>query len=886
MKQYKFKFSVIIPIYNVEDYLDETINSVINQSIGFKENIQIILINDGSTDNSEAICLKYSEKYPDNIIYKKQKNSGVSIARNEGIRLAEGKFVTLLDSDDLWDKNAFKEVYKQHKKHLNINIFSCKMVFFEANRGNHPLNYKYKYNKIINILEEYKYPQLSSSSVFIRNEVIKKYTYNKEIKYSEDTKLINEILLEEQKMMLLKKPIYYYRKRNAGNSAIQTTTKDKKWYFDTPDKVYNYLFSLSKKKFGRVIPYIQYTIMYDLQWRLKTKLKQGILTKEETKKYKNQLQQLLKEIDDKIILEQRNLSLIYKIYIMKLKSQKKHAKNMEIFEGELLYKKQCILDLVRKPGLTINVINLTKNKIDIAGTLPIPLWEKEIKIIYYINGKEKEITPISDKKLYSLDDEIINNTSFRLKEKIDIKHRNFIEFKLKYKDQVVCLLPTFTRMGRLSNKNHLHYHKGKWMMYYKKRKIIVEKYSIFKSFIEETKYFLQLVKNMRFKQLLYRYSAKLVSVFYKKKIWLISDRTGVANDNGMHFFKYVVKQQNKNICPYFVLNKASKDYNEMKKYGKVVNYNSFYYKILFLLANKIISSQADNWVISAFGKNEKFYRDMYRFDFVFLQHGITRNNQTAWLNYKNKNIRMLVTASEREYDSFLEENYGYTKNEIKLTGFPRYDHLEDESKKIIALMPTWRQNLAGIVNTVQGTREYNPEFKNSTYYHFMNDIMNHPKLLCEMEKQGYTGIFVIHPSHMKNSVDFKSNKYFKVIDGYADYQKIFKEASLLISDYSSVTFDFAYLKKPIIYIPFDKKTFFENHIYDEGYFLETRDGFGPTATTVKDAVDEIIVYIKKECKMENKYVQRVKNFYKYIDQKNCKRVYAEILKIDKIDVGY
>ena len=75
-----YKISTIIPIYNVEKYLDETIKSIINQTIGFK-NIQMILVNDGSPDNSEEICLKYKEKYPNNIIYVKKENGG---EKNEG----------------------------------------------------------------------------------------------------------------------------------------------------------------------------------------------------------------------------------------------------------------------------------------------------------------------------------------------------------------------------------------------------------------------------------------------------------------------------------------------------------------------------------------------------------------------------------------------------------------------------------------------------------------------------------------------------------------------------------------------------------------------------------------------------------------------------------
>ena len=91
--KYKYNFSVIVPIYNLELFLDEALSSIVNQSIGFKENIELILINDGSSDNSEKICRKYLELYPDNVIYKSQENKGVSTARNVGLSLANGKYI-------------------------------------------------------------------------------------------------------------------------------------------------------------------------------------------------------------------------------------------------------------------------------------------------------------------------------------------------------------------------------------------------------------------------------------------------------------------------------------------------------------------------------------------------------------------------------------------------------------------------------------------------------------------------------------------------------------------------------------------------------------------------------------------------------------------------
>lgn len=154
MSKIKFKFSVIIPVYNVESYVEKTINSIINQTIGFEKNIQIVLINDGSSDNSEEICLKYKKRYPNNIVYHKQKNSGVSVARNKGLELADGEIINFLDSDDYWSLDSFHIVYEQSIKHPNISLFSCKMVYVDAMTGNHPLNYKYVEDKIIDILTD------------------------------------------------------------------------------------------------------------------------------------------------------------------------------------------------------------------------------------------------------------------------------------------------------------------------------------------------------------------------------------------------------------------------------------------------------------------------------------------------------------------------------------------------------------------------------------------------------------------------------------------------------------------------------------------------------------------------------------------------------------
>lgn len=139
-----FSISVIISIYNLERYLEEAILSVINQTIGFKNNVQLILVNDGSMDRSESICLKYADKYPDNIVYIKKNNGGVSSSRNIGIENASGELICFLDGDDKFESHAFEHVWKFYLQNKNeVDVISCRTRFFEAREDFHVLDFKF-----------------------------------------------------------------------------------------------------------------------------------------------------------------------------------------------------------------------------------------------------------------------------------------------------------------------------------------------------------------------------------------------------------------------------------------------------------------------------------------------------------------------------------------------------------------------------------------------------------------------------------------------------------------------------------------------------------------------------------------------------------------------
>ncbi|MDO4834707.1 MAG: CDP-glycerol glycerophosphotransferase family protein, partial [Bacillota bacterium] len=387
-----------------------------------------------------------------------------------------------------------------------------------------------------------------------------------------------------------------------------------------------------------------------------------------------------------------------------------------------------------------------------------------------------------------------------------------------------------------------------------------------------------LFKKRQYKVIAMRQLAFAYRLIHPAPVWIFSDRTFAAGDNGETLFRYAVGK-NDNARKYFLLDEKSPDYDRMKKFGKVLSPNSLKYKLLFLCSDLIISSHADAWVTNALGKKGKYYSDMLRFRFVFLQHGITKDNLSRWLGKRNKNIKCLITAAYEEYRSFIDGQYGYTENEVKLTGLPRYDLLHNNISKRILIMPTWRKNLAGRLIYGTSERAYNEEFRKSGYYYFYNNLINNKILVELLKKKGFTGELFMHPALKNQAVDFDENSTITVHKGDPDYSREFADGALLLTDYSSVAFDFAYLGKPIVYTQFDRETFFEGHTYSEGYFSYENDGFGPVTHSIEDTVSSISEILENDCVNSELYIERRNSFFAFDDRNNCERVYREIINL-------
>ena len=351
-----------------------------------------------------------------------------------------------------------------------------------------------------------------------------------------------------------------------------------------------------------------------------------------------------------------------------------------------------------------------------------------------------------------------------------------------------------------------------------------------------------------------------------QKIYIFMDRRDSTGDNGEHLFRYAI-EQNDGISKYFALEKECNEFKKLKKeYGKnIIEFGSLKHKILYMFADKFIGSQGYKKHVNPFAdKNLKLVQGISTPPIYFLQHGVVKYNRTNWLRKFDFNFSLLLTVSDLDYNAFVE-NYNYDKEIIQNLGFPRFDNLTNENlKKEIIIIPTWRQALK--------TEE---DLLSSEYYTRWNNLLKNKELMDFAKENGYKIVYKPHPNSKKFS-EFFNTEYVEV-DEKRRFHDILCESALMITDYSSVHFDFAYLNKPVIYYQYGNPSI---EIPELGDSLIDEDActFGAVIKEEEDLINKIKEYIVNDCKIEEEYRDRVINFFKFNDKNNCKRVYEWILK--------
>lgn len=372
--------------------------------------------------------------------------------------------------------------------------------------------------------------------------------------------------------------------------------------------------------------------------------------------------------------------------------------------------------------------------------------------------------------------------------------------------------------------------------------------------------------------------AAVISPFVKSNpkyndLWLVSERGIDARDNGYYFFKYVT-ENHPEINVAYAISKNSPDRERVARLGRIINYNSLAHYIALITSKIKISTHIMGYTpyIDFFVRADK--HGLVKGKKIFLQHGIIKDNLT-YLHNDNVNIDLFVCSAKPEYD-YVNSLYGYDDGVVKMLGLCRYDDLykiKEPSKKIL-VMPTWRYNLRGAEVK---------EFMASSYYKSFNSLLNSERLRKLLEKYDYEMLFYPH-IEMQDFIDcFNSSGRVKTVSfKESTVQSLLINTDILITDFSSVFFDYGYMEKPMIFYQFDERDFRKQH-YSEGYFSYKRDAFGKVVYKEDTLIDELERILSNGCKIDEEYLKRIDNFFTLRDKKNSERNFNAIQEI--IDRG-
>gem|GEM_PF-1956916 len=368
----------------------------------------------------------------------------------------------------------------------------------------------------------------------------------------------------------------------------------------------------------------------------------------------------------------------------------------------------------------------------------------------------------------------------------------------------------------------------------------------------------------------------------RPNIWVLMDRADQARDNAEHLCRWLVRNRPE-VNTYFVVRRDSPDFARLRGEGfRMVAYGSLRHQFLLHAASQYVSSHAGIDVSRPFA--DRFLREEPTWQFTFLQHGVTHNDLSTWLN--NQSIRVFVSSTHAEHDELAHDSrYVFTEREVRLTGMPRFDALRRiadaapvTERRTIVIAPTWRNSLLLPPKHAGALRQPRAGFSESEFIQSIVGLLNHPRLE-ELVRSGFEVQFVPHPN-IAAFFPYDAIPDYVSTSSYTDrdVQELIGTAAVFVTDYSSVAFDAAFADAAVVYLQVDgARVFGVDHTLSRGYFDHERDGFGPVARSTDEAMAAVVAAAKNGRPAE--YEERARRTFAFHDMGACERVFLEITSI-------
>lgn len=404
--------SIIIPCYNSEKHISETLNSIINQKMD-NNFYEILLVDDGSTDHTLEILLEFEKRNPNIVKVFAQENKGVSAARNFALtKISKStEIVTFIDSDDKISPDFLLEGKRFFDKNPHIKLAVEKIMYFGSITGNHGLNFRFSSSEnFVNIFEHPEFIHFNLGGTFFKREIFNAgIRFDCQLNFWEDALLINTIILNLGEYGLIKKGTYYYRK--SENSLVDMSWRSEERYTTLFNLGYQRIFNESKKIYYEVIDYIQYAVVYHMKLFFNPRNQSKIDNQINIENFTKRVHSILIQVKDYNIVQQRYTPEISSI-LLEIKKEAVLPKKIKKIEGlnkfffnwdnktKSFYIKGKIVDEVGViPKIEIFTFLFFKKKMKIYDKNNLYLFSKKIENYFSFDVKLNFLILILAKKI-------------------------------------------------------------------------------------------------------------------------------------------------------------------------------------------------------------------------------------------------------------------------------------------------------------------------------------------------------------------------------------------------------------------------------------------------------------------------------------------------------
>ncbi len=852
-KDFEYKVSIIVPIYNAQDHLRKCLDSLWLQTINSNQ-MEVLLINDGSSDGSEDICIEYVESCP---IFKYvfQENAGPSSARNTGIFMAKGKYIMFLDADDTFNKDTVELVTKFFDKNYDeIDLVSCYDQYYQ-NGKKLPPHARYHYLKETGIydLNQFPYCMQMRLSICTKNLFENNILFDVNMFYQEDQKYCTQILSEKMKLGFVKEAVYNYNKHE---DSIVGASTNPIIMFEQDTNMFEDMF----QSYDVVPKYCQALFFHDLQWKFSSSCLYPYHYKpQELEQAKNRIKALLRKVDNDIIMSSNEIDNYQKLYWIRQKEDGKltpvlnNNNLMMLHSGNVLYSRKDVEIILKR-------IRIDRNGIaKIVAYFKSPFFSLCDNCKFYVerNGIIED-----------LDVCIASNSYYKAKERTDRFWAFSYEIKITGQEDIRFFAEI----------DNIMYHTSYWI----DSKVPFSGASNRKMFavngcqvnlIENSIISFKRIDDSLCDQIIADYTGTLKDTLIKKmrenylenknhRVWLYIDNYAVEYDNGWMQFLHDIKK-NDGIERYYILtNHNIEKYFDLKEYKNIVPFGSNLHKILLLRAEKLLTAFVENEVCFPFSSKEiSQLNDLLNVEVIYLQHGVLHAHLPWYYSPTNVTVDKEVVSTEFEIEN-LSTNYGFKKSNLIPVGMPRFKWINKmaEAENLILFAPSWRSYLIGEIKSGGEVRDGNSKkLFDSNYFKNIMQFVQSPELHKMLEDHDMILHLKLHPEFMNTygsdiTLDLPRIKFLNERVDVTKY-KVF------ITDFSSFVFDFAYLNRPIMYFVPDYQEFCAGVNRYRELDLPFEDAFGPLSTSVSEALQDLEKILDSNCTLEEKYAKRLDNFY-------------------------